>query len=364
MPTQPSTADGAEPSGRIVRKLLPAAATVLLAALAVVGIALAGSAFAGTAAADGTASLDTSLVSVTEGGTTVVGVETEGVDEFSVAIGDESDSGYALHATVTPDDDGVTTLVFDHAATDGDGVPLTAEGDAAVSVERETGLDEPIDPGSYDLEVSDDGGTTDVGSLLVEPASVDDGNESADGDGSGESADDSESSDSGDDDSTDGSADSTVVTESDVEAADVVVEPAETDVTVPVDLADGERVTLRIRSAADASPAYLMSEEATVEEGEATATFDLSRASHGDRATLTVRGNDGLDDETERAVLVVDESIGVEDGTDGGDDGTDGDGTDDGGADDDGTDASVPGFGVVVAAIALLGTALVARRRN
>ncbi|RAW45314.1 hypothetical protein DQW50_10135 [Halorubrum sp. 48-1-W] len=358
MPTQPSTADGAEPSGRIVRELLPAAATVLVAALAVVGVALAGSAFVGTATADDTAGLDSSLVTVTEGETAVIGVETDGVDEFSVAIGDESESGYALHATVTPDDDGVTTLVFDHAATDEDGASLTAEGDAAVSVENETGLDEPIDPGDYDMEVSvDEGETTDVGSLVVEPASADDEGDSDDGAGSDES-------DDSTDDSTDGSGDSTVVTESDVEATDVVVEPAETDVTVPVDLADGERVTLRIRSDADASPAYLMTEEATVEDGEATAAFDLRQASHGDRATLTVRGNDGLDGEREYAVLVVDESIGVEDdlrSDDSADDGTAEDGSAD--DDDDGTDTSVPGFGVVAAVVALLGTALVARRR-
>ncbi len=330
-----------------MRKLLPAAATVLVAALAVVGAALVGTAFAGTAAADGTADLDADLVTVTEGGTAVIGVETDGVDEFSIVVGDESASGYELRATVTPDDDGVTSLVLDHAATDGDGASLTAEGDAAVSVESETDLDEPIAPGNYDVEVAvDDEGTADVGSLMVEPASSDDG------------------SDSDDDGSTDGSNDSPVVTESDVEAADVVVEPAETDVTVPVDLADGESVTLRMRSAADASPAYILTEETTVEDGETTATFDLSRASHGDRATLTVRGNDGLDGESEHAVLVADESIGVEDGESGTDGGESDDGTGSADDGDDGTDTSVPGFGVVVAALALLGTALLARRRN
>ncbi|WP_281196042.1 BGTF surface domain-containing protein [Halorubrum sp. F4] len=335
-----------------MRKLLPAAATVLLAVLAVVGAALVGTAFVGTAAADGTADLDADLVTVTEGGTAVFGVETDGIDEFSIVVGDESTSGYELHATVTPDDDGVTSLVFDHAATDGDGASLTAEGDAAVSVESETDLDDPIAPGSYDVEVAvDDEGTADAGSLMVEPASSDDGSDSGD-----------DGSDSGDDGSTDGSSDSTVVTGSDVEAADVVVEPAETDVTVPVDLADGESVTLRIRSAADASPAYIMTEEATVEDGEATATFDLSRTSHGDRATLTVRGNDELDGESEHDVLVVDESIGVQEGGSGGDD-AEGGSADDGDSGDDGTDTSVPGFGVVVGALALCAAALAAGRR-
>ncbi|SMO35844.1 BGTF surface domain-containing protein [Halorubrum cibi] len=352
MPTQPSTADEAESSGRIARKLLPAAGTVLVAALAVVGVALVGSAFAGTAAADGTADLDASIVTVNDGGTAEIAVETDGVDEFSIAIGDESDSGYALHATVTPDDDGTTSLVLDHAETGGGGTSLSAEGDASVSIDDETGLEEPIAPGSYDVEVSTGGDEPDdVGSLMVEPASTADG--SSDDGGDGGDGDDGGSEDGG---SADGSSDPTVVTESDVEAADVVVEPAETDVTVPVDLADGETVTLRMRSTGDATPAYIKTAEPTVEGGEATATFDLSQASHGDRATLTVRGNDGLDGETEHDVLIVDESIGVEedDGTESADDGGPG----------DGTDTSVPGFGVVVAVLALCATALVANRRS
>ncbi|WP_066412028.1 BGTF surface domain-containing protein [Halorubrum aethiopicum] len=347
MPTQPSTADEAGSIRRIARKLLPAAGTVLVATLAVVGIALAGSALVGTAAADGTAELDASIVTVTEGDTAAVEVETDGVDEVEVAIGDESTSGYELRATVTPDDDdGTTRLVFDHAETGGGGTPLTAEGDAAVSIESETDLDEPIAPGSYDVSVSVDGDEpADIGNLMVEPEST--------GDGAGDDEDGSPDEGDGSDDSAE-----TTVTESDVEAADVVVEPAETDVTVPVDLADGETVTLRIRSAADASPAYIKTEEATVEDGEATARFDLSETSHGDRATLTVRGNDGLDGESEHEVLVVDESIGVEEA-----DGGSGDDSTDGSASDDGTTTSVPGFGVVAAALALLGGALVARRR-
>ncbi|MFC5279890.1 BGTF surface domain-containing protein [Halorubrum rubrum] len=356
MPTQPSTADEAGSIGRIARKLFPAAGTVLVAALAVVGVALAGSALVGTAAADGTADLDASLVTVAEGDTAAIGVETDGVDEVEVAIGDESESGYALRATVTPDDDGTTRLVLDHAETGGGGTPLTAEGDASVSIDGETDLDEPIAPGSYDVSVTAEGDEpADVGSLIVEPASTEDGS----GDGNGGASDDES-------DGSDEAANSTV-TESDVEAADVVVEPAETDVTVPVDLADGETVTLRMRSAGGASPAYIKTEEATVEDGEATVRFDLGEASHGDRATLTVTGNDALDGESEQDVLVVDESIGVEE-----DDGSgagDGSGSDDGSesADDGsggGFDTSVPGFGLVAAALALLGTALVSRRRE
>jgi PGF-CTERM protein len=346
MATQPSTADEAASVRRIARKLLPAAAAVLVAAAAVVGVALVGSAFAGTAAADDAASLDASIATVEEGGTAALDVETDGVEEFSVTIGDESTSGYELHATVTPADDGTTSLVFDHAETGGDGTPLAAEGDATVSIDGETDLEEPIAPGDYDVELVADGGeTTDVGSLMVEPASTGDGAEdgSADDDG-GESGDSAE----------------TTVTESDVEAADVVVEPAETDVTVPVDLADGETVTVRLRSAGDASPAYIKTEETTVEGGEATARFDLSETSHGDRATLTVVGNDALDGENDHEVLVVDESIGVEDGD--GNGAEDGSGSADGG--NDGTDTSVPGFGVVVTAVALLGGALVAKRRE
>lgn len=138
-------------------------------------------------------------------------------------------------------------------------------------------------------------------------------------------------------------AEAATVTESDVEAADVVVEPQEATVTVPVDLDDGETVTIRIRSASNASHAFIMNEETTIEDGEASASINLSQAVHGDRATLTVRGNEALDEPITYEMLVVDEEIGVEES---------------GGI----LDTEAPGFGVVAAGVALLAAVLTARR--
>jgi len=329
MRSEPSTAvddsDEREPIGRIVTKGVPAAAALLAAAIAVVGVSLAG---AGTVAADGTADLDADVVTVSEDGTAEIPVETDGVDAFEIAVGDEDETGYELRATVTPADDGVTTLVFDHAETGGDGAPLTAEGGAEVETDYETSLSGEIAPGSYDAEVLVGGDTVDVGTLVVEDAT---------GGESGSDGDDADGSDGG-------SAEPATVTEADVEEADLVVEPAETEVSVPVEADDGETVSLRIRSAGDASPAFLMTEETTVENGTASATFDLSRAAHGDRATLTVRGNEAVNESDSREVLVVDEEIGVE-----------GSG---------GLDVETPGFGVVAGGLAVLVVALAARRRE
>ena len=330
MRSDPSTATSeADPAWRIVTKLLPAAVTLLVATFAVVGVAVVGT---GAVAADGTAEFDADVVTVSEGDTTTIAVETDGVDAFEVAVGDEDEVGYELRATVTPAEDGVTALVFDHAEAGGDGETLTAEGDAAVEVDYETSLDDAVTPGDYDMALfaGDGDEPTDISTLVVEDGD-DDGTESG-GDGGDESAGDGDA------------GETATVTEADVEDADVVVEPAETDVSVPVELDDGETVTLRIRSAGDASPRFIQSEEVTVEDGSASATFDLSKTTHGDRARLSVRGNEALDEPVTREVLVVDEEIGVE-----------GSG---------GLDVETPGFGVVAGGLAVLVVALAARRRE
>ena len=323
---------GSESVRRIVTKGVPTAATLLVAALTLGSVVLAGT---GAVAADGTAEIGTDVISVSEDGTAEIVVETDGVDAFEVVVGDEDEVGYELHATVTPSSDGDATLVLDHAETGGDGTALTADGDATVEIERETSLESAIAPGGYDMELLVDGDRADVTTLVVEEAEDD----ASDGDGGGdETADDG--SDGGD-----GSSEPATVTEADVEAADLVVEPAETDVSVPVEADDGETVEVRVRSAGDTSPAFVMTRETTVEGGTANATFDLSRAAHGDRATLTVHGNEALDGSNAREVLVVDESIGVE-----GDSGVLG--------------LETPGFGVVVGGLAVLAVALVARSRE
>ncbi|OYR54757.1 hypothetical protein DJ73_04465 [Halorubrum sp. Ea1] len=349
---------GSESVRRIARKRLPTAVTLLVAAFALVGVVVAGT---GAVAADGTADLDADVVTVGEDGTAEIPVETDGVDAFEVVVGGEEEAGYELRATVTPDGDGVTTLVFDHARTGGGGATLTADGGAEVETDYETSLSEEIAPGSYDAEVLVGGDTVDVGTLVVEDATggegENDGSDGDDADGSdgddadGSDGDDADGSDGDDADDADdadgsdgGSAEPATVTEADVEAADIVVAPAESEVSVPVAVDDGETVNLRIRSAGDASPAFLMTEEASVENGTASATFDLSRTSHGDRATLTVRGNEAVNESDSREVLIVDEEVGVE-----------GSG---------GLDLETPGFGVVAGGLAVLAVTLAARRRE
>jgi hypothetical protein len=218
---------------------------------------------------------------------------------------------------VTPDGDGATALVLDHAETGEDGATLTSDGDAAVDIDRETALDEAIAPGAYEVELFVDGGDepVDVGTLMVETTE----------------------SDGRDEDAVD------AVTDASVEDADVLIEPRATAVRVPVELDDGESVEVRLRSAGDSGTNFIKTQETTVSEGEATATFNASVAEPGARATLTVRGHEGLDEPVTRDVLVVEDVESPEIG-------------------DSGSEA--PGFGPVVAALALLGALLVARIRG
>ena len=313
---------GSESVRRIVTKGVPTAATLLVAALTLGSVVLAGT---GAVAADGTAEIGTDVVTVSEDGTAEIVVETDGVDAFEVVVGDEDEVGYELHATVTPDDDGVTTLVFDRDETGGDGSPLTADGGGAVEIDYETSLGEAIAPGGYDAELFVGDEPADVSTLVVEAGPSDgDGSDGSDG-----GADDGES------------AEPATVTEADVEAADIVVAPAESELSVPVAAEDGESVALRIRAAGDTSPGFLVTEEATVENGTASATFDLSQTTHGDRATLTVGG----DESVTREVLVVDRDVGVEES-------------------DGALGLDTPGFGVLAGSLAVLVTALSIRRRK
>ena len=319
MRSRPSTsADEAERIGRVGRRLQRVGTGLFVAAVAVVGIlALAA---AGTAAADGSAELDESIVAVTDGGTGTIVIESDGVESFEVVIGDEDEAGYELRATVTPDADGAAALTYDHGAAGDGGDPLTADG-AAVELDGETDLGGAPAPGAYDLRlfVGDGSEPTDVGTLRVDA-----GGESGDG--------------------ADGNDDAVeAVTAASVEDADVLVEPRATAVTVPVELGDGAAVEMRLRSAGDASTDFIETREATVTDGEATATFDASVAEPGDRATLTVRGNEALDGPVTRDVLVVDDVDSPDTGDTGGE---------------------APGFGVVAAALGLLGAALVARVRG
>ncbi|VTT87009.1 hypothetical protein DM2_3047 [Halorubrum sp. DM2] len=291
-------------------KGFPTALTLLIAAFTLVGVGIVGT---GAVAADGAAELDEDVVTVSENGTTEIAVESEGVESFEVVVGNEDDSGYELRGTVTPDGDGVTRLTYDHAAAGDGGDPLTADA-GGVELDGETDLGEPPAPGAYDVRVFVGNGSepVDVGTLMVETTESDDGVEDA----------------------------VEAVTDATVEDADVLIEPRATVVTVPVDLDDGTPVEVRLRSAGNASTEFIKTREATVTDGEATATFDASVTEPGDRATLTVRGDGDANESVTRDVLVVDD-------------------VDAPGSENTGDEA--PGFGPVVAALALLCAALVAR---
>ena len=314
------SASEAERIERVARRLRRVGTGAFVAALAAVGVVALAVAGTGTVAADERVGLNESTVTVNDGGAAAVIVESDGVESFEVGIGDEDESGYEIRATVTPDGDGGTgtALTYDHGEAGVGGDPLTADG-AEVEVDGETDLGESPAPGSYEVKLFVDDGSepADVGTLTVDTS-----DESGDrGDGNAVEA----------------------VSSADVEDADLLVEPRTNVVTVPVELDDGATVETRLRSAGDASTNYIETREATVTDGEATATLNASVAEPGDRATLTVRGNEELDEPVTRDVLVVDD-VGSPDTGD--------------------TGGEAPGFGVVVAALGLLGAALVARVRG
>ena len=312
------SASEAERIERVARRLRRVGTGAFVAALAAAGVVALAVVGAGTVAADERVGLNESTVAMNDGGTGAIVVESDGVKSFEVVIGDEDVSGYELRATVTPDGDGETVLTYDHGEAGAGSDPLTADG-AEVEIHGETNLGESPAPGAYDVKlfVGDGSEPADVGTMTVDTSG-----ESGDrGDGSAVEA----------------------VSGADVEDADLLVEPRATVVAVPVELDDGATVEMRLRSAGDASTSFIKTREATVTDGEATATINASVAEPGDRATLTVRGNEDLGESVTRDVLVVDDVDSPETGDTGGE---------------------APGFGFVAAALGLLGAALVARVRG
>ena len=147
----------------------------------------------------------------------------------------------------------------------------------------------------------------------------------------------------------------------------------ELEVTAETNVAEGTERRVTVRKTGEDS--FVRNIDVTSEDGEFTATFEEDRLSTGATFTVQVR------EETDRVDALMVESTGVDDedvddGTDDEDvdDGTDDedvdDGTDDGdaddGTDDDSTttDDDTPGFGALVALVALIGAALLALRRN
>ena len=156
----------------------------------------------------------------------------------------------------------------------------------------------------------------------------------------------------------------------------------EQSITGTSNVAPGQELTVRVRSASGVSPGFVLSQnDVTIDsDGSFEATLDFSESSVGDEFTATVR--QATFDASEDGVVV--EGVDDEDDVDETDDADDVDETDD--ADDvdetddaddvdetddvddaddvDDTEDDTPGFGALVALVALIAAALLATRRT
>jgi len=147
------------------------------------------------------------------------------------------------------------------------------------------------------------------------------------------------------------------------------------ELTVETNVAPGTQFDIRVRNKQDTSPSFIMTDRDVVvqADGLVTGTFDFSAQSVDDEFEASVRQasfeleEDGVIiesvedevDETDDA----DETDDVEE-TDDADEADDVEETDDTDEADDTTDDETPGFGALVALVALLGAALLAARRQ
>jgi PGF-CTERM protein len=127
------------------------------------------------------------------------------------------------------------------------------------------------------------------------------------------------------------------------EGDDLVVPPAENaTISGESDLAPGTTLTVRVQSTGDTQPRFIRTADdvAVAEDGRFSATFDLQNQSTGDTFEVTVVRNG-----TQLASVEgrIDADAATTETT---------------------TSQPLPGFGVGVAAAALLGTALLLARRN
>jgi surface glycoprotein (TIGR04207 family)/PGF-CTERM protein len=154
------------------------------------------------------------------------------------------------------------------------------------------------------------------------------------------------------------------------------------EVTGTTTIAPGSEITVRVRSVSGAENPFVMSETVNVSsDGTYNATFDFAETPVGTNFTATVSASPGLDGDDEFDGIVVEEETTTQSPTDTPtptetDDSTPtptatDDSTPTPTATDDGTPTpdeetttTTPGFGAVVAVIALLGAALLALRRD
>ena len=148
------------------------------------------------------------------------------------------------------------------------------------------------------------------------------------------------------------------------------------ELTVETNVAPGTQFDIRVRNKQDTSPSFIMTDRDVVVEadGLVTGTFDFSAQSVDDEFEASVRQasfeleEDGViiesvEDEVDDELDDADETDDVEE-TDDVDETDDVEETDDTDETDDTTDDETPGFGALVALVALLGAALLAARRQ
>ncbi|MFC6890229.1 BGTF surface domain-containing protein [Halorubrum trueperi] len=158
----------------------------------------------------------------------------------------------------------------------------------------------------------------------------------------------------------------------------------EASVTGTTNVAPGTDLSVRLRSASSVSPQFILidNDAEIAEDGTFSASLDTTEGEIGNEGTLRFRvGSTNVEEVDALLVESVDDGEDGEDGSDDGEDGEDGtddgedgeDGTDDGedgsddgddGDDGDDTDDSTPGFGALVAFVALIAAALLATRRT
>lgn len=272
-----------------IRKIKVTTVITLLAVITIGGIALSGSAVAATDSPE----FENAIVTLTESGETTIEVDSGTAKRVELVIGGQ-EVGYELTAAVKTNEDGTATLRLNHSATATDTHTLTAEGDANVEIDAETELPEPIEPGNYDMDlfVPNETESAGVGVLVVEDGSSDTGDET------------------GENETNTDRAERQPIEKEVAEDADLIVENRDDQwIVVPVEADDGVEVPIRIESA-NADSAFLLTRDASVEDGDAAATFDFSAVKHGTAATANGRYDGSTVGSVE--VLVVDPTIGVE----------------------------------------------------
>ncbi|WP_459193428.1 DUF7827 domain-containing protein [Halosimplex sp. J119] len=252
----------------------------LLAALVVATLVTAPMAGVVTAdRADQAPSFEESIFTAQQGDTAEIVINTTGADDTArLTIGDAAEANYEVRATVTDaDGDGTVTVRFDTgAAHESDPSSyLTVAGDDAIENRTEVaGVDEPLDPASYDLSLGDPDDPPSIASLAL--LAGDDGDQSDESDG--DTATPKPTHNGTTLDTTDG---------------EVRVAPAaEQTISGETTLDAGTPISIRVVSESPSSPFLVTAVTEVDDDGTFEGTFDFSDMSSGTEISVDVRTDD------------------------------------------------------------------------